>query len=130
MKVCPVIGGQKWRFHFLVAIIIEIYNRNGDNNIYIYICKIEMAIIIITLIIICIEVLGVSLGCQKSSFRVWTLRLAIFRGLIGAAFKTSIKTEWKLFILVRNPCAILVRPQWELARGQFFKLSLRDLARR
>ena len=27
-------------------------------------------------------------------------------------------------------CAILARPQWELARGQFFKLSLRDLARR
>ena len=44
-------------------------------------------------------------------------------------FKTSIKTEWKLFILARNPCAILARPQWELARGQFFKLSLRDLAR-
>ena len=47
-----------------------------------------------------------------------------------AVFKTSIKTEWKLFILARNPCAILARPQWELARGQFFKLSLRDLARR
>ena len=27
-------------------------------------------------------------------------------------------------------CAILARPQWDLARGQFFKLSLRDLARR
>ena len=49
---------------------------------------------------------------------------------IWAVFKTSIKTEWKLFILARNPCAILARPQWELARGQFFKLSLRDLARR
>ena len=47
-----------------------------------------------------------------------------------AVFKTSIKTEWKLFILARNPCAILARPQWELARGQFFKRSLRDLARR
>ena len=69
-------------------------------------------------------------GLSKVIVPVWTLRLAIFRGLIGAAFKTSIKTEWKLFILVRNPCAILVRPQWELARGQFFKLSLRDLARR
>ena len=44
--------------------------------------------------------------------------------------KLSIKNEWKLFILARNPCAILARPQWELARGQFFKLSLRDLARR
>ena len=49
---------------------------------------------------------------------------------IWEVFKTSIKTEWKLFILARNPCAILARPQWELARGQFFKLSLRDLARR
>ena len=50
--------------------------------------------------------------------------------VIWAVFKTSIKTEWKLFILARNPCAILARPQWELARGQFFKRSLRDLARR
>ena len=36
------------------------------------------------------------------------------------------KIEWKLFILARNPCAILARPQWELPRGQFFKLSLRE----
>ena len=41
-------------------------------------------------------------------------------------FKTSIKTEW-IFSSLRE---ILARPQWELARGQFFKLSLRDLARR
>ena len=41
---------------------------------------------------------------------------------IWAVFKTSIKTEWKLFILARNPCANLARPQWELARGQFFKI--------
>ena len=59
-----------------------------------------------------------SLTCYDKSFSMW------------AVFKTSIKTEWKLFILARNPCAILARPQMELARGQFFKLSLRDLARR
>ena len=45
---------------------------------------------------------------------------------IWAVFETTIKIEWKLFILARNPCAILARPQWELARGQFFKLSLRE----
>eukprot|EP00435_Cladocopium_sp_Y103_P024980 s1716_g6.t1 len=33
-------------------------------------------------------------------------------------------------MLARNPWAILARPQWELARGQFFKMSLRELARR
>ena len=60
-----------------------------------------------------------------ASTRVWVQNCNIW-----AVFKTSIKTKWKLFILARNPCAILARPQWELARGQFFKLSLRDLARR
>ena len=33
--------------------------------------------------------------------------------------------EWKLVLLARNPCGILARPERELARGQFFKMSLR-----
>ena len=65
-----------------------------------------------------------------SPWKIPTINGGFNGKIIWAVFKTSIKTEWKLFILARNPCAILARPQWELARGQFFKLSLRDLARR
>ena len=36
-------------------------------------------------------------------------------------------SNWKLFILARNPCAILARPQWEFARGQILKTSFREV---
>ena len=89
-------------------------------HIYIYIYILQL----LHSYVVCIpELCSIDYSCTRiyEHYNCWS---------IWAVFKTTIKIEWKLFILARNPCAILARPQWELARGQFFKLSLRELARR